>query len=77
MELSHPDRELITWALSSGGLGRGHMMNQRLNGIGGQFCSVAGGQPAISDKGWADPDSSNISNYIDLYFKDMSVHRLA
>lgn len=71
MKLSHPDRALIAWALYfcllvnlfACGLGHGQMMGQQLNGIGGQFCSVDGGRPAVSDKGLADPSSSNISNY--------------
>ena len=71
MKLSYPDRALIAWTLYFCvlvnlfvcGLGHGQMMGQQLNGIGGQFCSVDGGQPLISDKGSADPSSSNISNY--------------
>ncbi|CRM42933.1 MULTISPECIES: DUF2946 domain-containing protein [Pseudomonas] len=71
MKSSCPDRALIAWALYFCvlvnlfvcGLGHGQMMGQQLNGIGGQFCSVDGGQPAVSDKGLADPSTSNISNY--------------
>lgn len=71
MKLHHSDRSLIAWALYfcvlmnlfACGLGHGQMMGQQLNGIGGLFCSVEGGQLPISDKGLADPSSSNISNY--------------
>ena len=71
MKLCHSDRSLIAWALYfcvlmnlfACGLGHGQMMGQQLNGIGGLFCSVDGGQSPISDKGLANPSSSNISNY--------------
>lgn len=71
MKLRHCDRSLIAWALYfcvlmnlfACGLGHGQMMGQQLNGIGGLFCSVDGGQLPISDKGLANPNSSNISNY--------------
>ena len=71
MKLRHSDRSLIAWALYfcvlmnlfACGLGHGQMMGQQLNGIGGLFCSVDGGQSPISDKGLATPTSSNISNY--------------
>lgn len=71
MKLRHSDRSLIAWALYfcvlmnlfACGLGHGQMMGQQLNGIGGLFCSVDGGQSPISDKGLATPSSSNISNY--------------
>ena len=71
MKLRHSDRSLIAWSLYfcvlmnlfACGLGHGQMMGQQLNGIGGLFCSVDGGQSPISDKGLANPSSSNISNY--------------
>lgn len=71
MKLRHCDRSLIAWALYfcvlmnlfACGLGHGQMMGQQLNGIGGLFCSADGGQSPISDKGLANPNSSNISNY--------------
>ncbi|GLH47876.1 hypothetical protein RS3R2_15580 [Pseudomonas lactis] len=71
MKLRHSDRSLIAWALYfcvlmnlfACGLGHGQMMGQQLNGIGGLFCSVDGGQSPISDKGLANPSFSNISNY--------------
>ncbi|WLH66441.1 DUF2946 domain-containing protein [Pseudomonas sp. FP2309] len=71
MKLSHPNRSLIAWSLYFCvlmnlfvcGLGHGHMMGQQLNGIGGAFCSVAGKQAPLSDKGSGGAASSNISNY--------------